>query len=594
MTQPQPNQPPVAGYDTQQLEEAAAPLEAATTVALIAVAAAAAARLVTAPAASAPSGAVGAAFITLDDLAAITTMWVQHTDRELMPILRSVFHDTAQHVHNQISKLFADLVELPPGMTEIPSEVATIPNVHAEDLMSQARNRLVGIGDLLWANARQQMAEGMRQGESIPQLAERVRQAAGVTEPRGTMIARTEVISTSNGAAIAQARTAGVEMVKEWIHTHDDRTRATHKNFSPANPLGIVHPRVPLSEPFIVGGFPLDFPGDPTGPPGQVINCRCSVGFHLDLGLLTAAARAPKLAGEALAEFNKLHPRGHGGKFGSGTGPASAVKKAVKAVAAPRAVDVAKAKQRLANAEKMFGTDRSKWKKRDRDLAEKLDQFIQQSESAPPSEVKAPTKRAPSKASAAPLMKPKQAEAMQRRILENDPWTDQQRESITYYTGTDDANYRQMNELLYNPHQMRLDPQQDEIDKQHIQNLHAAMRPTDTPVTVFRGASKRGLGLDTFNEEDFPDLIGRKFQNRGFSSTSIDQKTALGVDSGSYEAILQIEVPAGTPAAYVDIDDLTDLHEQEMILDAGTTLEYVSIGKTYNGRPIIHARVVPA
>lgn len=382
-SQPPPEQPPVVGYTPQQLEAAALPLEAATAAALVAVAAAAS-RLITAPA-GAPAGVAGAAFVTLDDLAVITRLWVQHTDRQLMPILRNVFHDSAGHVHGQIGKLLAEITELPPGVTELPAEPGVIPDVYAEDLMVAARNRLVGIGDVLWANARQQLADGMREGESIPQLAQRVRAAAGVSEPRATVIARTEVISTSNGASIAQARSAGVPLEKQWMATDDNRTRPTH--------VVADGQLQPMGEPFIVGGALLDFPGDPAGPPGEVINCRCSIGFHVASDITTAAARVRKLEGEALAEFNRKHARGPGGRFGSGG--VGAVKQAVEAVRPRPAIrDVAKAKERLANAEKMFGTDRSKWKKRDRDLAERFDQFVAQGELTAPAPAARPKRTA--------------------------------------------------------------------------------------------------------------------------------------------------------------------------------------------------------
>jgi len=62
--------------------------------------------------------------------------------------------------------------------------------------------------------------------------------------------------------------------------TEDHRTRPTHRTADGQ--------RVPLAAPFQVGGFELMFPGDPAGPPQEVIQCRCSallveVGETIDL-----------------------------------------------------------------------------------------------------------------------------------------------------------------------------------------------------------------------------------------------------------------------------------------------------------------------
>ena len=63
-------------------------------------------------------------------------------------------------------------------------------------------------------------------------------------------------------------------MVKEWLATPDARTRETHRVADGQ--------RVPLTDQFTVGGAALMFPGDPTGPPDQVINCRCSIAYVFD------------------------------------------------------------------------------------------------------------------------------------------------------------------------------------------------------------------------------------------------------------------------------------------------------------------------
>jgi hypothetical protein len=144
-----------------------------------------------------------------------------------------------------------------------------------EQYLQQAQNRLVGIGNELWFNVRTQLAEGIALGESQPQLAQRVRDAIVVTKPRANVIARTESHGARNVAAMAtllRFETAyrikpGV-MRKQWQATNDPRTRHTHVDAD-----GQI---VQFSAPFIVGESSLAFPGDPSGPPGEIINCRCT------------------------------------------------------------------------------------------------------------------------------------------------------------------------------------------------------------------------------------------------------------------------------------------------------------------------------
>jgi len=141
--------------------------------------------------------------------------------------------------------------------------------------LQQARNRLVAIGDELWFRAREQLAEGVALGESVPKLAARVRAAVGVAQPRANVIARTETHTARTSTAMATMQrfeTAygigpGV-MRKQWQATNDPRTRPTHHEADGQS--------VPFNEPFMVGGFPGMYPGDPVLPPQEGIQCRCT------------------------------------------------------------------------------------------------------------------------------------------------------------------------------------------------------------------------------------------------------------------------------------------------------------------------------
>lgn len=94
-------------------------------------------------------------------------------------------------------------------------------------------------------------------------------------------IARTTSTDVLNDATLQRGVNAeqesGEAMVKVWLSSRDERVRLTHVD---------AHGQtVPLADRFTVGEALMERPGDPLGPPEEVINCRCS------LVVLTAAER---------------------------------------------------------------------------------------------------------------------------------------------------------------------------------------------------------------------------------------------------------------------------------------------------------------
>lgn len=94
---------------------------------------------------------------------------------------------------------------------------------------------------------------------------------------RAETIARTEAmraLNIGNHEGWTQAAESGQfpeeKIVRKWVFTHDDRTRAWHKNIPALNPGGVG-----LREPFKSDLGPILHPGDPSADPENTINCRC-------------------------------------------------------------------------------------------------------------------------------------------------------------------------------------------------------------------------------------------------------------------------------------------------------------------------------
>lgn len=209
-------------------------------------------------------------FVSVDDLAAIETAWQEELRTLILPELGRTVAEGAQDAID-------DLVLQVPVLIDARHPAAEL-------FVAQADNRLRRVGADLWQNTRAQLVAGMADGESIPELARRVRDELASSSVRARTIARTEVISASNAGALAQMRSLGDEgpAAKTWLATMDARTRPTHK--------AADDQEVPLGDKFVVGGSMLDFPGDPTGPADEVINCRCTLTWAMEPAVRLVAA----------------------------------------------------------------------------------------------------------------------------------------------------------------------------------------------------------------------------------------------------------------------------------------------------------------
>ena len=131
-----------------------------------------------------------------------------------------------------------------------------------------------------WNQQRIQSAvlQGIMQGESPYQIAERLRTVATMNYNASVRYARTMTTDAQNAGrykSYERARDMGVDLVLEWQATLDGRTRHEHR---------MMHgQRQDVGKPFIVDGVEIMYPAQASGPGSSDIpqamiwNCRCTI-----------------------------------------------------------------------------------------------------------------------------------------------------------------------------------------------------------------------------------------------------------------------------------------------------------------------------
>lgn len=148
------------------------------------------------------------------------------------------------------------------------------------DQLNRTRNLMVRTPDEVYRLIVHQLGMGVDAGETRAQLAARVRRVLDVSgsenwPARAKTVAVTEVHRAWNFGALAGALRAQqkVGQVRKTWHAKDDSaTRPGHKRADGQT--------VFINQPFIVNMEALMAPGDPSGSPSNVINCRCKPSFR--------------------------------------------------------------------------------------------------------------------------------------------------------------------------------------------------------------------------------------------------------------------------------------------------------------------------
>lgn len=145
-------------------------------------------------------------------------------------------------------------------------------------LLARGAQKIRDISAVTAELVRASLARGLADGLGVADMGRRLRKEwAGLTRRRAVRIARTEVTNAAGWGSLEGARTVassvGLVLDKEWVAARDGRERAEHGEADGQ--------RVPLEEPFVVGGEELMHPGDGSlgASAANLVNCRCAHAF---------------------------------------------------------------------------------------------------------------------------------------------------------------------------------------------------------------------------------------------------------------------------------------------------------------------------
>lgn len=149
-----------------------------------------------------------------------------------------------------------------------------VKNLATEDKSLLPKKKVDIPKDKLWnqKNINSEVLQGILQGENITKIADRLQHVTDMNEKSAIRNARTMVTGAENKGrqdSFKKAESDGVVMVRRWVATHDERTRAWHTDLD-----GV---EVGLDEPWENEYGEIMYPGDPSADPANVYNCRCSI-----------------------------------------------------------------------------------------------------------------------------------------------------------------------------------------------------------------------------------------------------------------------------------------------------------------------------
>jgi HK97 family phage portal protein len=136
-------------------------------------------------------------------------------------------------------------------------------------LLQISSRRITGVNKTTQDMVANQLKAGLEAGEGLSELTTRIKDVLGSNRQRALGIARTQTSGAVSTGRHEGFRSSGIEL-KSWLSARDTHVRKSHLEAESKYAAGI-----PVDSFFELTGGRVMFPCDPSGPAGEIINCRC-------------------------------------------------------------------------------------------------------------------------------------------------------------------------------------------------------------------------------------------------------------------------------------------------------------------------------
>lgn len=193
------------------------------------------------------------------ELSRVNETAVAYINGRLPNVYALNYNATANGVKTAVSGYSFELVD-----------ASTVRNLATSDKTLLPYKYVDGKKDVRWNTQKvnSEVLQGILQGESIPEIANRLSKVVSMNEASAIRNARTTVTSAENKGRMDMLHDAadkGVITHKVWMATHDSRVREAHADLDGQERE--------IDEPFESELGPIMYPGDVEADPANVYNC---------------------------------------------------------------------------------------------------------------------------------------------------------------------------------------------------------------------------------------------------------------------------------------------------------------------------------